>query len=62
LRAICIAIVATSSIAAQVSYQRLVESDGEPGNWLTYSGGYQSHRHSGLDQLTRDNVGRLQLQ
>ncbi|MFN7930887.1 MAG: hypothetical protein U0Y68_23775, partial [Blastocatellia bacterium] len=31
---------------AQVSFQRIVESDREPGNWLTYSGNYQGHRYS----------------
>src|SRR5262249_218648 len=30
-------------------------------NWLTYSGGYASQRYSELTQMTRSNVGGLQL-
>ena len=43
-------------LAAQVSFDRLRQSDAEPGNWLTYSGNYSSHRYSGLDQITGANV------
>ena len=39
-------------LAAQVSYDRLRQSDTEPGNWLTYSGNYSAHRYSRLDQIT----------
>lgn len=44
---------------AQVSFQRLVNADKEPGNWLTYSGNYQGHRFSSLAQITATNVARL---
>ncbi len=46
-------------LAAQVSFDRLRQSDSEPGNWLTYSGNYSSHRYSGLDQITGANVAHL---
>lgn len=61
MRAIWIAIFAAGSLAAQVSYQRLLESEREPGNWMTYSGSYRSQRHSKLDEINRETVGRLQL-
>ena len=32
--------------AAQVTFERLVNADEEPHNWLTYSGGYSSNRHT----------------
>lgn len=54
LAAVCL------SLQAQVSYQRLLNAEQEPGNWLTYSGSYRSHRHTRLDQITRENVARLQ--
>jgi alcohol dehydrogenase (cytochrome c) len=44
---------------AQVPYQRLVQSDGEPANWLTYGGNYYGQRFSGLTQITAKNVGTL---
>ena len=56
-----IAILTAGSLAAQVGYQRLLDADHEPRNWMTYSGNYSSHRHSRLQQIQRDNVNRLQL-
>ena len=50
------------SLSAQVSFDRLREAARESHNWLTYSGGYFSQRHSELDQITPANVGDLELQ
>jgi alcohol dehydrogenase (cytochrome c) len=49
------------SLLAQVTYDRLLHADKEPQNWLTYSGGYSSHRYSTLDQINRGNVKNLQM-
>ena len=46
---------------AQVTYDRLLRAAQEPQNWLTYSGGYSSHRHSPLKQIDQSNVKRLQI-
>ena len=46
-------------LAAQVSFDRLRQAEAEPGNWLTYSGNYSSHRYSGLNQISTANVARL---
>lgn len=46
-------------VSAQVPFSRLVETASEPGSWLTYSGGYASHRFSALDQITPENVAGL---
>ena len=40
--------MAALPLAAQVSFDRIKKADQEPGNWLTYSGNYSSHRHSRL--------------
>src|SRR5688572_15479997 len=50
-------IVQTAS--GQVPYDRIRRAESEPGNWLTYSGNYQSHRHSLLTQINATNVVRL---
>jgi len=42
-----------------VPYERLVNADKEPGNWLMYSGGYRSWRYSQLDQINTSNVKNL---
>ena len=38
----------SASGLAQVTYQRLLQAEQEPENWLTYSGTYDGHRFSRL--------------
>jgi alcohol dehydrogenase (cytochrome c) len=47
---------------AQVSFDRLLNTGKEPQNWLSYSGGLSSERHSKLTQITPANVKNLDLQ
>jgi len=44
-----------------VSYERLLNAAGEPGNWLMYSHTYNSWRFSGLNQITTANVKNLRV-
>lgn len=37
-------------------------SEDHPEEWLTYSGSYNSHRHSRLDQINRQNVSQLRVE
>ena len=53
--------VIPSMLFAQMSYERIVNADQEPEHWLTHSGNYASHRHTTLDQITRDNVDQLKV-
>jgi alcohol dehydrogenase (cytochrome c) len=46
---------------AQVSPARLLKSDVEPQNWLTYSGTYHSQRYSKLDEINPRNAHNLRL-
>jgi alcohol dehydrogenase (cytochrome c) len=48
-------------LTAQVTSERIANAAEEPGNWLTYSGSYQSQRYSTLDQITRENASKLKL-
>src|SRR5260370_15112987 len=50
-----------SAAAAQVSFERIVQADKEPGNWLTYSRNYQGHRFSPLAEINATNVGNLKV-
>ena len=52
-------ILAGACVYAQVSYERIRQASREPANWLTYSGSYDAHRYSALNELTPSNVGRL---
>ena len=61
LLALTVAILAAGTIRAQVSYERILGASQEPGNWLTYSGGYAGWRYSGLDQINVGNASRLSL-
>jgi alcohol dehydrogenase (cytochrome c) len=45
--------------SGQVPYERIRRAESEPGNWLTYSGNHQSHRHSLLTQINPRNIARL---
>jgi alcohol dehydrogenase (cytochrome c) len=56
------ALILLSTIAfAQVPYERIRDAAKEPGNWLTYSGNYQGHRHSPLAEITPANVAGLKV-
>lgn len=44
-----------------VTFERILNAADEPHNWLTYSGGYDSQRHTALDQVTSDNADQLEL-
>jgi alcohol dehydrogenase (cytochrome c) len=50
------------SLSAQVTFERILNAGKEPQNWLTYSGGVSSQRHSTLAQITPENVKNLELQ
>ena len=51
--------VLLKSQGLQVTYDRLLKADQEPGNWLMYSGTYNSWRYSRLDQINTTNASRL---
>jgi alcohol dehydrogenase (cytochrome c) len=55
------AIALCTQSRAQVPFDRIVDSDAEPGSWLTYSGNYLGHRFSALDEINRKNVSRLRI-
>ena len=44
-----------------VPFERIVNADREPGNWLTYSRNYLGHRHSPLTQLNPRTVAGLKV-
>ncbi|HEX5045768.1 MAG TPA: PQQ-dependent dehydrogenase, methanol/ethanol family [Gammaproteobacteria bacterium] len=45
----------------QVTFDRLLDAQSEPQNWLTYSGSYLSQRHTLLKQIKPSNVRELEL-
>lgn len=47
--------------APAVDYDRLVNPNKEPENWLSYSGGYRSQRFSALRQIDVSNAGGMRL-
>ena len=51
----------TTTVAAQVPFDRIVNADKEPQNWMTYYGGYFGWRFSPLNQITAANAKDLQL-
>src|SRR6478672_8908797 len=61
MRAVLFLTVA-SSLWGQVTFNRILNANKEPQNWLTYSGTELSQRHSLLNQITPANVRNLELQ
>jgi alcohol dehydrogenase (cytochrome c) len=55
-------VFAAVSLQAQVTFDRLLHTDKEPQNWLTYSGNVQGQRYSLLNQINTGNVKNLELQ
>jgi alcohol dehydrogenase (cytochrome c) len=56
------ATVLYSSAQAQVTFERILNAEREPQNWLSYSATLTNQRHSSLDQIDTRNVGELELQ
>ena len=52
-------LLATVSIRAQVSFNRILRDDREPQNWLTYWGDYGGTHYSALKQIDTANVAQL---
>ena len=59
---LAIVVLAAASPQAQVSFDRLLKANGEPHNWLTYSGNVFNERYSRLTQVTPANAKNLELQ
>ncbi len=59
--AIALALLLPAVVIAQVPYERILHSDKEPQNWLTYGGNYASQRFSGLKQITPQNANALRM-
>lgn len=50
-----------SSTFAQVPFERIVNADREPGNWLSYSRDLQGRRFSPLTEINTQNVSGLRV-
>ena len=48
--------------AQQVPFERILNANKEPQNWLTYGGTFFNQRYSLLNQITTENVKNLELQ
>jgi alcohol dehydrogenase (cytochrome c) len=60
IAAIAVAVVWTlHGQSLPVTYDRLLNADKEPGNWLMYSHTYSGWRYSALDRITTQNVKNL---
>ena len=53
-------ITSTSTVTGGLTFNRLVNADAEPQNWLMYWGNFRGTHYSGLRQITAANVGQLQ--
>ena len=49
------------AIAAEVTFERIVNADKEPQNWLTNHRTYNGQRYSPLDKINKDTIKNLRL-
>ena len=49
------------ALAAETTYQRLLNASAEPQNWLMRMGNYGNWNHSALAAINRGNVGNLKV-
>jgi len=61
-RTLFLLVLAAATLHAQIPFDRLLHADREPQNWLTYSGGLAGQRYTALNQITPNNVKRLEQQ
>ena len=47
--------------SADLSFERALNADKEPQNWLLHHGNYQGYRFSQLNEISAENVGHLKL-
>jgi alcohol dehydrogenase (cytochrome c) len=59
LSLVAVALAAAAPLEAQVTFERILNAEREPANWLSYSGTVTNHRYSRLDQITAANVKDL---
>ena len=56
-----VCLTATLEAQAQVSFERILNAEREPQNWLSYSGTLTNQRYSRLDSVDTGNVDELEL-
>jgi alcohol dehydrogenase (cytochrome c) len=56
------ALLASLPLEAQVTFERIVNAEREPQNWLSYSGTVDNQRYSRLDAIDTQTVAELELQ
>src|SRR5690242_17891653 len=61
LALLAFAFAGAASAQPMAPYDRILNAQKEPGNWLTYSGNYYGHRFSPLAQITPANVAGLHV-
>ena len=49
------------ALAAEVTYERLLNASAEPQNWLMRMGNYSNWNHSTLTEINRNNVANLKV-
>ena len=61
MKIIFLLVTYSTLLLGQVPYQRLLNAESQPGNWLTYGRSYQEHNFSPLDQINSSNISGLKV-
>jgi len=58
---ICVLLFCSTATLGDTPYQALLDDADNGADWLSYSGGFQSHRFSPLNQINTNNVDQLKV-
>src|SRR6202043_2404110 len=61
LIALALPVALSAACAADMSFERALNADSEPQNWLLHHKNYQGHRFSALNEIDTATVGNLRL-
>src|SRR5580704_19107426 len=61
MSSLLVATALTPARAADMTFERALNADKEPQNWLLHHGNYRGHRFSALSQINTENVAKLKV-
>lgn len=57
--ALAIAMLGSASVSAEVTWDKLLNANKDPNNWMMYHQSFDGYHHSELDQINTGNVDKL---
>ncbi len=59
--ALAITLIGSAGASAEVTWDRLLNANKDPNNWMMYHQSFDGYHHSDLDQINAGNVDKLSV-